>query len=81
MLCNWFRVINTLAYPIMSIITAVKSLILQSWGKCCKTFYGCKLRLFYNKLVTGKRFQPSLMFAGKAGAYPSEAPLRCSALG
>ncbi len=25
--------------------------------------------------VPGKPFQPSLMFAGKAGAYPSEAPL------
>jgi hypothetical protein len=24
---------------------------------------------------------PSLMFAGKAGAYPSEAPFRCSTLG
>jgi hypothetical protein len=24
--------------------------------------------------VPGKPFQPSLMFAGKAGAYPSEAP-------
>jgi hypothetical protein len=26
-------------------------------------------------------FQPSLMFAGKAGAYSSEAPFRCSTLG
>ncbi len=31
--------------------------------------------------VPGKPFQPSLMFAGKAGAYPSEAPFRCSSLG
>jgi hypothetical protein len=45
------------------------------WGQCYKTFYGCKLRLFKNKL-----FQPSLMFAGKAGAYPSESPFRCSSL-
>ncbi len=33
---------------------------------------------FHNKLelfVPGKHFQPSLMFAGKAGAYPSEALL------
>ncbi len=33
---------------------------------------------FYNKLeclsLHGKSFQPSLMFAGKVGAYPSEAP-------
>jgi hypothetical protein len=31
---------------------------------------------FHNKL-----FQPSLMFAGKARAYPREAPFRCSTLG
>jgi len=30
--------------------------------------------------VTGKLLQPSLMFAGKAGVYPSEAPFRCSTL-
>jgi hypothetical protein len=29
--------------------------------------------------VPGKPFQRSLMFAGKAGAYPSEAHFRCSA--
>ncbi len=27
-----------------------------------------------------KPFQPSLMFAGETGAYPSEAPFRCSTL-
>jgi len=31
--------------------------------------------------VPGKPFQPSLMFASKAGAYPNEAPFRCSTLG
>jgi len=31
--------------------------------------------------VPGKPFKPSLIFAGKAGAYPSEAPFRCSTLG
>ncbi len=31
--------------------------------------------------VPGKSFQPGLMFAGKAGACPSEAPFRCSTLG
>jgi len=30
--------------------------------------------------VPGKPFQPSLMIAGKAGAYPGEAPFRCSTL-
>jgi hypothetical protein len=28
--------------------------------------------------VPGKLFQPRVMFSGKAGAYPSEVPLRCS---
>ncbi len=31
--------------------------------------------------VPGKPLQPSLMFLGEAGAYPSEAPFRCSTLG
>jgi len=30
--------------------------------------------------VPGKLFQTSLMFAGKAGAYPSEATFGCSTL-
>ncbi len=28
--------------------------------------------------VPGKLFQPSLMFVGETGAYPSEAPVRYS---
>ncbi len=31
--------------------------------------------------VPGKTFKPSQMFAGKAGAYPIEAPFKCSILG
>ena len=31
--------------------------------------------------VPGKPFQPSVMFTGKAGAYPSEAPFRCPTQG
>jgi hypothetical protein len=31
--------------------------------------------------VPGKPYQPSLVFAGKARAYPSEAPFRYSILG
>jgi hypothetical protein len=31
--------------------------------------------------VPGKHFQLSIMFAGKARAYPSEADARCSAPG
>ncbi len=30
--------------------------------------------------VPDKLFQPSLMFVGKSGAYPSEAPVGCSTL-
>ncbi len=47
-------------------------------GQCYKTFYGRNLRIFV--FVPGKTFQPSLMFTGKAGAYPSEAPFRCTTL-
>jgi hypothetical protein len=32
-------------------------------------------------VVTGKPFQPILMFESEAGAYPSEAPLSSSTLG
>ena len=32
-------------------------------------------------LFPGKPFQPSIMFVSKAGAYPTEAPFRCSNLG
>jgi hypothetical protein len=31
--------------------------------------------------VPGRPFQPSLIFVDKAGAYPSEAPFKCSTLG
>jgi hypothetical protein len=43
-----------------------------------KTFYGRNLRIFIlsKSVFPGQPFQPSLMFAGKAGAYPSEAPLK-----
>jgi hypothetical protein len=39
--------------------------------------YAKKAREF----VPVKPFQPSLMFSGKAGAYLSEAPFRCSTQG
>jgi hypothetical protein len=32
-------------------------------------------------LVLGKPFLDSIMFTGKAGAYPSETPFRCPPLG
>ncbi len=51
-------------------------------GKSYKTFYSHNWQIFISRvLVHGKPFQPSLMFAGKARAYPSEAPFRCSTLG
>ncbi len=54
------------------------------WAQCYKTFYGCNLRMFvvsYSVFVLGKSCQPSLMFVGKAGAYPIEEPFRCSTIG
>jgi hypothetical protein len=40
-----------------------------------KTLYGRKLQIFAISYSVFRRklFQPSLMFTGKAGAYPSEA--------
>jgi hypothetical protein len=54
-----------------------------TWGQCYKTFYGRKLRLFIisYSVFPGNHFQPSLMFACKAGAYSSEVPFRCSTHG
>jgi hypothetical protein len=45
-----------------------------SYGHCYKTFYGRKLRLFIiaRAFVPGNPFQPSLMFGGHAGTYPSD---------
>jgi hypothetical protein len=47
-------------------------------GHSYKTFYGRNFpfSLFARVFVPGKPFQPSLMFAGKAGAYWSEAPFQ-----
>ncbi len=47
-----------------------------SRAQCYKTFYICNLQELV--LVPGRIFQNSLTFAGKAGAYPYEEPLRCS---
>ncbi len=51
---------------------------LDSKGLCSKTFYGSNLRIFVisKGVCPYKPFQPSLMFLGKAGAYPSEARFR-----
>jgi hypothetical protein len=40
----------------------------------------CHCSDLINVFAPGKPFQPSLIFAAKARAYPSEAPLRCSTL-
>ncbi len=51
--------------------------------QCNKTLYVRNLRMFIKgySAFHAKPFQPSLMFADKAGAYLSEAPFRCSPLG
>ncbi len=45
-------------------------------GQSYKTFYCCNLQIFVNTrvFVPGKPFHSSVVFAGKAGAYLSEAP-------
>ncbi len=54
-------------------------------GQFYKTFlsviYGFFVICYSVCPCPGKLFQPSLMFAGKAGAYPSEALFRFSTLG
>jgi hypothetical protein len=42
------------------------------WGRCNKTFYNRNLRIFVKARAfdPGEPFQPSLMFVGKAVAYP-----------
>jgi|APCry1669190288_1035285.scaffolds.fasta_scaffold675541_1 hypothetical protein len=49
-----------------------------SWGLYHKTYYGRNNKL---EFAPGKPFHPNLVFANKAGAYPSEAPFRWSTLG
>ncbi len=49
-----------------------------------KNFLQASVTNFCNKLrvfVPDKLFQPSLMFVGKAGAYPIEEPFGCCTLG
>jgi hypothetical protein len=68
---------NTPAYYNTVTITASKSFIVQG-ANVIKLFYGRKLRIF----VISRPFVPGKPFhlCGKAGAYLSEAPIRCSTL-
>ncbi len=52
----------------------------QKWCQCYNIFTAVLYNFFVmNKSVCPwQAFQPSLMFAGKAGAYSSEAPFSCS---
>ncbi len=52
-------------------------------GQYYKTFYASNLQILVitRVFVSGKPFQPSLMFAGKAIEYLSKAAFRCSTLG
>ena len=70
---------NTLAYYDMATITAVKSFIVQAPGVdpiklITAVIYG--FMKYAGVFLLGKPFQPSLMFAGKAGSYLNEAPFR-----
>ncbi len=60
-----------------------RSGLFMTRGQCYKTFFVHNLRIFVisQSVCLGNPFQPSLMFACKAEAYPSEALFRCSTLG
>ncbi len=47
----------------------------------CKKFYFGQMLGKPRLFVPCKLIQLSLMFAGKAGVYPSKAPLRCFTIG
>jgi hypothetical protein len=53
------------------------------WVQCYVTFYVLKLRMFVISwsVFPCNPFEPSLIFAGKAGAFRCEAPHRCSTQG
>ncbi len=55
----------------------------QTRGQCYQTFYGRNLRNFVISwnVCPGKPFQPSVMFVGKARAYPSDVTFSCCTLG
>ncbi len=60
----------------------------RSRDQCHKTFCARNLRMLViswtpaaGVFVPGNPFQPNLMFAGNAGAYPSEVPFKCSTPG
>jgi hypothetical protein len=75
-------VTNTLAYYSVLQIRLVKSFLLEPRGVNVITLFhfntdgsGNKLDRFFSKPI-----QPSLVFAGEAGAFPSFAPLSCQIL-
>ncbi len=51
-------------------------------GLYYKTFYDRNLWIlkYVRVFAPGEVLQPSLVFEGKVGAYPREAPFRCSTL-
>jgi hypothetical protein len=63
--------VNTPAY-----CRPLKSIIIQATGANVIKLLHLKVINFHNELVfvPGRAFQPSLLFASKAGAYPSGAP-------
>ncbi len=52
-------------------------------GQCYKTFYCCKLQIFVisQSVHPSKPLQDTIVFAGKARAFPSGIPFRYSTLG
>jgi hypothetical protein len=75
---------NALAYYDMTTINVVKGFTVRAlWANPIKLFMKViyKYLLQARAFVPGMPFQPSLMFAGKAGAYLSETHFSCSTLG
>ncbi len=72
-------VTKTLAYYFMKFVMAVKSFMKQPLRACTIKLF--RDVIYARVFVSGKPFQPSLMFVVKARAYPREAPFKCSTLG
>ncbi len=64
----------------LNMCRSIEFLLGIPWGLYHKTHYGRNLRIsiISQLFVPCKPFQPSLVLAGKSGAYLSEAPFRCS---
>ncbi len=73
-------VTNTLAYYGFGKLRIHSFFVVQALGLYYKTFYSRNLRMI-KIFVLSRPFQPNLIFASKARAYPRGAPERGSPIG